>query len=660
MAGLKKSCPYCLKPKTEIDHKDCGGFRVIKFDCGHSITEKLVSRGIEDRLLDGSIAYPFQMENLRKAEESGVRILIADEMGLGKTISTLLIFKNHPEILPAVIVCKSSLTEQWFQEIVRKLGLDFVPQIISDGREQPLIGVFRIFIVSYDLLRRVNWIEKLSGHIKTIVLDECQHIKNTGAARTQHVRELASGVVKRKRIYTPNLDQRKRIQVIAEDLMTYHGVKDRFKLSFENLGEKKLGLCECRVTKDGIIEGQITIHRPHAENDSESEVIETILHEISHAITPGAGHRNIWRETSLAIGGNGQAIAYCDGSEEFKENIEQSKYIIALSGTPIKNRAPEYFPVLNLIRPEIFPTYDGFIRQHCVQYVGMYGKASGPIRLRDPEYFKKLTDEFIIRHERKDVLPDLPPISRQYHYSDLGSQVEAEYILALKDFNKSFDESEGKQTIGEENILAKMARLRHITGKSKIQPCIDYITDYLENTDRKIVVFRHHDDIADKLKNELTSRNLEINHLTSQMNGKEKYDSLEQFRTDPKKRVLIASTLSAGEGLNMQFCSDCIILERQWNPANEEQAEGRFSRPWNNAWGPNPWNGSGRNKVNANYLVAIGTIDEFLAELVEKKRHMFRETMDGNKLEGTYDTQGLMKELAEILREKGGKRFGLK
>lgn len=33
-----------------------------------------------------------------------------------------------------------------------------------------------------------------------------------------------------------------------------------------------------------------------------------------------------------------------------------------------------------------------------------------------------------------------------------------------------------------------------------------------------------------------------------------------------------------GKGLNLQSCSDCVVLERQWKPANEKQAEARFIR----------------------------------------------------------------------------------
>ena len=41
---------------------------------------------------------------------------------------------------------------------------------------------------------------------------------------------------------------------------------------------------------------------------------------------------------------------------------------------------------------------------------------------------------------------------------------------------------------------------------------------------------------------------------------------------------MVASQLAAGEGLNLQTCSDCVMHERQWNPGKEEQAEGRFIR----------------------------------------------------------------------------------
>jgi SNF2 family DNA or RNA helicase len=65
--------------------------------------------------------------------------------------------------------------------------------------------------------------------------------------------------------------------------------------------------------------------------------------------------------------------------------------------------------------------------------------------------------------------------------------------------------------------------------------------------------------------------------LTAENTWQERGDIADRFQNH-ESRILIASTLAAGEGMNLQKCSDCLIVERQWNPANEEQAESRFIR----------------------------------------------------------------------------------
>jgi len=44
------------------------------------------------------------------------------------------------------------------------------------------------------------------------------------------------------------------------------------------------------------------------ETRSGTDVINTIKHEIAHALTEGAGHGEVWKETFLALGGNGSRI----------------------------------------------------------------------------------------------------------------------------------------------------------------------------------------------------------------------------------------------------------------------------------------------------------------------------------------------------------------
>lgn len=41
------------------------------------------------------------------------------------------------------------------------------------------------------------------------------------------------------------------------------------------------------------------------DNNTEDEIMETLLHEIAHALTPGHGHDRVWKLKCIEIGGKG-------------------------------------------------------------------------------------------------------------------------------------------------------------------------------------------------------------------------------------------------------------------------------------------------------------------------------------------------------------------
>ena len=324
--------------------------------------------------------------------------------------------------------------------------------------------------------------------------------------------------------------------------------------------------------------------------------------------------------------------------------------VIGLSGTPIKNNAEEYFTILNILKPERFHSQASYLRNYVNTYSNGWGTKAGG--LKDPEYFAERTKDFIIRRTQAEVLPDLPKLNRQYRYAELGPRVEEAYNALLEKFANEYS-SGSMKVFGAGGILEYMTHMRHLTGMAKIEPVVDYVTDFLTDTDRKIVIFRHHNDVHNEVERLLTAVCSAMAlttplSLTSDLTPEQRHEVVMKFKDDPQARVMIASTLASGEGLNLQFCSDCVMMERQWNPANEEQAEARFTRI-----------GSQATIINAIYQVALGTIDEYLADLVESKRQIVHEALDGKRSETDYQEEGLMKELAEILVTKGMKKWKL-
>jgi SNF2 family DNA or RNA helicase len=145
------------------------------------------------------ILRPYQKEGvywLRFLETGGACGLLADEMGLGKTLQTLA-WLQLPRVeeaargRPALIVCPTSLVENWARE-----SQQFTPErrvlVISGARRHALwdeIPRHDLVVTSYALLRRD--IERYEAcDFSVAVLDEAQHIKNRSTQNAVAVKRI--------------------------------------------------------------------------------------------------------------------------------------------------------------------------------------------------------------------------------------------------------------------------------------------------------------------------------------------------------------------------------------------------------------------------------------------------------------------------------------
>ncbi len=140
--------------------------------------------------------YPYQEAGWRwlsYIHQEGLGAILGDEMGLGKTLQiiTLLASPHRADVAPSLIVCPSTLMENWRRELAR-----FAPQIetfIHQGSDRT--GNYRelsqhdVVITSYDtavrdgsLFRMLEW--------QLLVLDEAQAIKNPDTKRAKSVKQL--------------------------------------------------------------------------------------------------------------------------------------------------------------------------------------------------------------------------------------------------------------------------------------------------------------------------------------------------------------------------------------------------------------------------------------------------------------------------------------
>ena len=95
----------------------------------------------------------------------------------------------------------------------------------------------------------------------------------------------------------------------------------------------------------------------------------------------------------------------------------------------------------------------------------------------------------------------------------------------------------------------------------------------------------------------------------------------EQFRTDPRHKILLLSLRAGGIGLNLQEASYVFHLDRWWNPALENQADSRAHRM-----------GQQFPVTVIRYLCA-DTIEERIALTLKYKNHLFHELVDDVSLD---------------------------
>lgn len=280
---------------------------------------------------------------------------------------------------------------------------------------------------------------------------------------------------------------------------------------------------------------------------------------------------------------------------------------IFLSGTPIKNRADEYFIPLNLLDPLNFSSMDHFKRRFLKQ------DETGRWSRIDPyclDSFKKTTAPYIIRRERNQVLTELPKFSRVFEEVKIESEILTKLYNA--ELDKLAEKDSEKANLTYNDIKEQVMTMRRIIGMAKAELILDVVEDFMDSTeDEKLVIGVHHHAVRDFLLAKLSKYKPLV---ISDESADRKQWTIDRFR-QPERRLMIVNIIAGGTGLNLQFCNNCIVLERQWNSADEEQFEDRFNRIGQTL------------PVTAAYPKAIKTIDEWFSNMVEEKRAIFGDTV---------------------------------
>ncbi|HTU76552.1 MAG TPA: DEAD/DEAH box helicase [Trebonia sp.] len=279
----------------------------------------------------------------------------------------------------------------------------------------------------------------------------------------------------------------------------------------------------------------------------------------------------------------------------------------------------------------------------------------------------------IVRRRKVDVAADIParriadlPVEldgragRSIRAAEraLASRMVAQYETALA--NRSADErvdgidydlvrrvarSELKDATSAKSGQNVFTMLRHI-GQAKAELAADYAAQLARSTG-KVVFFAKHIDVMDAAEETFTRQGVRFSSIRGDQAPAARQANVDAFVNDPDVAVAVCSLTAAGVGLNLQVASNIVLAELSWTNAEQTQAIDRSHR-------------IGQTEpVTAWRIIAAGTMDTRIAELIDSKAGLGARALDGSEEEAASSGDVQLDALAALLADALRASYGL-
>ncbi len=349
----------------------------------------------------------------------------------------------------------------------------------------------------------------------------------------------------------------------------------------------------------------------------------------------------------------------------------KSKHKILLTGTPVRGYPNNIVSLLNWAfgnGSDVWPDYSFFVDgavQRFLDRFGTYiyfdeqhrrtaskGKKKLLPKIKDPEGFQNMLASKMIRrlNTEPEVMATVQIPEPHLHYEpiDMDERHRKAYEQVLRDFQIWYAEAEAEaaeqnREIRRNEILQKLTVLISCAsfpqakddlwllsgkGTSKQNRALELVEQYVQDGRKIMLLSRsvaHAKWAFDRIE-EMGLSPVYIDGSVSLTWDRKKWTSkriqrLKEFRTNDAHKVLVGTTPSLAEGLNIPEASVVIFVDYDWTPSVMTQAFSRTLRPQQ------------KRDVHVHFLTCQGTIEEYQELLCLCKQQSIAEGLDYE----TYD-----------------------
>lgn len=319
---------------------------------------------------------------------------------------------------------------------------------------------------------------------------------------------------------------------------------------------------------------------------------------------------------------------------------------VALTGTPVENRLTELWSIVDWTTPGLLGPLDRFRRT-----------VARPIeRDRDKAVTERLAATvrpFLLRRRKSDpdIAPELPPKTETDRFVPLTAEQTTLYEAVVRENLAEIRETQGIKRRGQ--VLQLLTELKQIcnhpaqflkephgalTGRSGKLAAFEELIDVILDEGESVLVFSQYVQLCRLLERRLTERGMPTELLSGASSPAKRQDMVDRFQAG-EIPVFLLSLKAGGVGLNLTRATHVIHYDRWWNPAVEDQATDRAYR-------------IGQDRpVQVHRLIAEGTLEERIAQVLEKKRGLAESIVGAGE---DWITELSDDELADLVRLGSG------
>ena len=319
--------------------------------------------------------------------------------------------------------------------------------------------------------------------------------------------------------------------------------------------------------------------------------------------------------------------------QEIKPLAGTRTKVLILTGTPIKNRPDELFPLVNFLDPRSFPNVENFIYP-CQELTPLEELSALRSKLRHTVLIRRPLSELqqelprltrktvIIRHAEEDgdvssidACPDdvlviglksNPRLQDWFH----GVEAQIRKIFArLYDDEKDLSVEERRAL--EEKVKRLLTVARERTGASKH----NIVLSYLMHCRQKTVVFGWHRELMEDLASKLRQAGRGVVTLIGGTKQPEKV--VERFQKDGSIQYFLGNLDCASTSITLTAAHHVVLAEQSWVPSDEDQSIARV------------WRTGQKHPVSVVKFVLEGSLDERMQAAQDRKREFIARVLDG-------------------------------